>query len=68
MVKLPICRHYCSWFKLRTNATLTTAAAADGDTAANATPPLAFRPLFSLIASKVTPPLAFRPLFFLSKG
>ena len=65
---------HCSCCKLRTNATLTTAAAAaDGDTAANVTPPLAFLSkndadaanpetssgLVDASASKVTLPLAF---------
>ena len=52
VVQLPICRHHCSSScKPRTNATLTTAAAAavaDGDTAPNVPPPpLAFNHLFS---------------------
>ena len=51
VVQLPICRHHCSSScKPRTNATLTTAAAAavaDGDTAPNVPPPpLAFNHLF----------------------
>ena len=65
VVQLPICRHHCSCCKPRTNATLTTtaAAAADGDTAPNVTPSLAFKHyFFSADAGAAAASLGLTPL------